>query len=101
MKNLIISLCFLTILCQAAFTQDLSSGLLERSEIPEKYKWDISDVYPGKAEWQKDYKLLEEKIGYYNSFRGRLGDSAQVLLKCLQFDDGIKENWSISGSMPN
>ena len=91
MKNLIISLCFFTILCHAAFTQDLSSGLLERSEIPEKYKWDISDVYLDSAEWQKDYGLIEEEIILYDSFRGRLGESAQVLLKCLQFDDQVKE----------
>lgn len=89
MKSKIIGLSILVFLCHVAVAQDLSSGLLERSQIPEKYRWDISDVYPGTAEWEKDYKEIEQKIGHYNSFRGKLGDSAQILLKCLQFDDRI------------
>ena len=91
MKNLIISISFLMILCLAAFAQDLSSGLLERSQVPEKYKWDVSDVYPGQDEWQADFQVIEQKIIQYDNFRGKLGDSAQILLKCLQFDDKLKE----------
>jgi len=89
MKNRIIIISMLTILCQMALAQDLSSGLLERSQVPEKYKWDISDVYPNSTEWEKDYALIEQKLIHYDSFRGRLRDSASILLQCLQFDDQI------------
>lgn len=91
MKNLISAISFIAILCNTAFAQDLSSGLLERSEIPEKYKWDISDVYADYAEWEKDYQLIAKEISLYDSFRGRLGDSARILLKCLKFDDAMQE----------
>ncbi len=34
----------------------------ERSEIPEKYKWDLSSMYANKLAWKKDFDLASKRI---------------------------------------
>jgi len=79
------------IFCSTLFSQDLSSGLLERSQIPEKYKWNTGDVYPDKLSWEDDYRLVESWLSFYESFSGRLNESPGLLLECLVLDEKIKK----------
>jgi len=32
---------------------------LNRDEIPDKYKWDLSDIYPDWEAWEEDLEKLE------------------------------------------
>lgn len=70
--------------------QDLSSGLLERSEVPEKYKWNTSDVYSDVESWNRDFSWIEQELPGYESYEGRLGESAATLLECFLFDEKVK-----------
>ncbi|MEO8398472.1 MAG: oligoendopeptidase F, partial [Ignavibacteriaceae bacterium] len=71
-------------------TQTVS--LPERSEIEEKYKWDTAHIYSSEDLWEKDFKWIEEQLPNYKNFYGKLNESAEILEKCLKFDDevGIK-----------
>lgn len=83
----------LTLCCILTNThsQELTSGLLERSEVPEKYKWDTRDLYETEEGWHRDYTWVLSNIPEYNSFKGKLEESPDLLLRCLQFDEEIRK----------
>lgn len=51
-----------------------------RSELDEKYTWNLAGIYPNKGAFEADIKRVEEALPGLGSFRGHLGDSAQKLL---------------------
>lgn len=61
----------------------------ERGEIEEKHRWKLTDIYESEQDWENDFKWVEEKLTNYQYFRGKLDQSADVLLSCLKFDDSI------------
>lgn len=60
--------------------------LPQRSEIPESDQWDLSRLFPTDDAWEQTFTEWEQKIPRYEQWRGRLGESAQVLAECLDFD---------------
>ncbi|MEZ5359497.1 MAG: oligoendopeptidase F [Candidatus Zixiibacteriota bacterium] len=71
----------------SAFAQD--SGLPQRQDIEEKYKWRVEDIYETIADWDADYAFLENRIGELEKFKGHLGDSPELLLHCLKLSDTL------------
>lgn len=57
-----------------------------RSEVPADDCWNLASLYPDIERWEEDFKLFESSIQGYGQFRGRLGEGANVLAECLQFD---------------
>ena len=55
----------------------------QRSDVPDKYKWNLSDMYPTLADWQTDIKKVESKIDQFASYKGTLGENSQNLLNAL------------------
>ena len=75
------------------YTQEiLSAEVPNRDEIDERYKWNLKDIYTSDAEWEKDFKWIENNISNYQQFEGTLGSSSEDLITCLRFDEkmGIK-----------
>ncbi len=66
-----------------------SGELMKRSEIDQKYKWDLTDIYESEDEWEADYKAAAEMVDEYSNFEGKLGNSAETLLDYLNFDREI------------
>ena len=62
---------------------------LTREQIEEKYKWNLRDIYTSDEEWEKNFKWVENAVGNYDNFRGRLKEGPEILLSCFQFDDEI------------
>jgi len=62
----------------------------ERTEIEEKYKWDLSDIYESDEAWEKHYQELEKKIGELAKLRGTAGQSPEALLKILKLRDELE-----------
>jgi len=62
MKNILSILLIVLFVSTVGFAQDYTSGLLERNQIPEKYKWDTRDVYEDEEAWRKDYDWIEINI---------------------------------------
>lgn len=65
--------------------------LPKRNEIPEKYKWNLEDIYSDDSLWEQDFKLVREMMSEMDSYRGRLGESAGVLLDALRLKDRLQE----------
>lgn len=60
-----------------------------RNKIEEKYKWNLKDIYSSDEDWEKDFKWVEDNIGKYQSFEGKLSLSKENLLNCFKFDEKI------------
>lgn len=81
---------FIVILLTNFFVlSDSSSQVRERSEVPDKYKWDLSDLFVSDEAWAEAKKLVSAKIDKIPSFQGMLSKSASKLLACLEFTTEI------------
>ncbi len=61
----------------------------KRSEIPEKYKWNLGDIYPTPEDWEKEFKEFAETFPALVEFRGKLSDR-DSLLRFLKLTDAIE-----------
>ncbi len=62
----------------------------QRSDIPDKYKWKLEDIFPSDEAWEETFNSLKAGIAGYRQFRGHLADSPEMLLKCLKFSDSME-----------
>jgi oligoendopeptidase F len=72
-------------LCTAALVTSAvpPANAVERSEIPEKYTWNLKDVFPGEAVWKAARANALKRIPEIARFKGSLSDSADALLRAL------------------
>lgn len=55
-----------------------------RSEIDDKFKWAVNDIYSSDEAWEKDYNSILELTGQPSELKGRMGESAGMLYKALK-----------------
>jgi len=67
-----------------------SKAIPQRSDIEDKYKWDLDDLYSSDEAWEVDFKFLDANIERLAQFQGKLGESSDMLLKCLQLRDSLE-----------
>jgi oligoendopeptidase F len=63
-----------------------SQKLPLRSEVAVEDTWDLTTLYASDGDWELDFAKFEAEIEGYTSFKGRLGEGADVLAECLHFD---------------
>ena len=63
--------------------------LRQRSEIEDKYKWNIADMYSDENVWDEDFESSLKMADEFASYAGRLGEGSEVLLKALRTRDDI------------
>jgi oligoendopeptidase F len=63
--------------------------LRERSEIPDRFKWDLSHIFSDWDAWQRAYDELDCKIGESAAFQGTLAQGADRLLAAYELRDEI------------
>ncbi|MBN1951912.1 MAG: oligoendopeptidase F [Bacteroidales bacterium] len=64
-------------------------GQVDRSEIKDQYKWDLTDVYESEEAWQQAKEALVAKLPEIPKFQGKLTASAANLLSCLDLSSEI------------
>jgi len=67
--------------------QDLYVKERERSRIPARYQWDLSDVYSSDEEWAEAKRMLIAGFSAIPAFQGTLSESPARLLQCLEQTD--------------
>jgi oligoendopeptidase F len=56
----------------------------DRASIPDKYKWDLTHIYPSNAAWRAAKEKLEADIPSLGQFKGTLGKSPAALADGLE-----------------
>ena len=79
---IILSLFFLT-------SPEVLTQTQDRSEIPDKYKWDLTHLYISDHAWHEAKNKASEKIEGLFQYKGKLAESSEKLLACLQYSTEI------------
>jgi oligoendopeptidase F len=57
-----------------------------RSEVAVADTWDLGSLFPHDDAWETAFVEWEKLIPGYDAFRGKLGESVDVVADCLRFD---------------
>lgn len=60
-----------------------------RNEIDRNMTWDLSRLYAGDAQWEKDFAEIDDGVKAFLKFKGRLAESPETLLAAFQADDEL------------
>jgi oligoendopeptidase F len=71
----------------------LTAQSLRRSEIDEKYKWDLSHLYSGTDEWKADYEKVSKYLDKMTEFKGKLGGDAETFYNAIDSYFGILKSY--------
>ena len=63
--------------------------MMKRSEVPEEFTWDLTDIFPDDAAWTAENEALKAIPAQLAGFQGKLGQSAQTLLDFFKLQDEI------------
>jgi len=55
----------------------------ERKDVPDKYKWNLGDLYPSEAAWTKARDTIAKRLPEIAKFKGHVGKSSKDLLTAL------------------
>ena len=69
------------------------AGATERSEVPEKYTWNLTDLYENEAAWAAAKADIAKRIPELARFQGHLGDSASKLHEALAAILGVERDF--------
>ncbi|HVW36777.1 MAG TPA: oligoendopeptidase F, partial [Pirellulales bacterium] len=61
--------------------------LPKRSQVKAADTWDLSSLFENDEAWEAAFKKWEKRIGGFEKFRGKLGESPKSLAACLKFDN--------------
>jgi oligoendopeptidase F len=70
-------------------SDDNGGGLLQRKDIEDKFKWDLTHIYATEKLWEEDFDWVNANYSRIHEFEGKLGDSAETLYAMLQLDQEI------------
>lgn len=65
--------------------------ILKRSEVPEELTWNLKDIFESDDLWFAEYEALKSVPTEIEAYRGKLGDSAEMLLSYFRLDDQLSE----------
>ncbi|MDP8206051.1 MAG: oligoendopeptidase F [Candidatus Electryonea clarkiae] len=60
-----------------------------RDEIPDNYKWDLTDIYSDWDEWETGFAKLEPLMDKFASLKGTLSQGAEQVLKTYKLNDEL------------
>ncbi len=73
----------------SVFGQSQVKKIPQRSDIADKYKWRLEDIYASDSLWEYDFSRVESLLPEMEKFKGRLAESGRMILDCLVMQDSI------------
>ncbi|MBQ2880140.1 MAG: oligoendopeptidase F [Anaerotignum sp.] len=61
----------------------------ERKDTDPRFRWHIEDYFKTDADWENAFSALEASIPEMAAFSGKLAESAETLLSCLQKNEAL------------
>lgn len=92
MKNILRFLVMAMIFSSASIVK--SDGLPNRDEIKDAYKWNLTDIYPTVADWQKDFEYVSNEIPKFAAWKGKLDNSAEDMFKFFEYSNQVEIKFS-------
>ncbi len=75
-------------LCAAVISMTMMEAIgaqtRDRAQIPEKFRWNLADIYPTEAAWRAAKDKLASDLKKLGRYRGRLTTSAATLAEALE-----------------
>src|SRR3954470_12474050 len=71
-----------------------SAQTRERSAVPDKYKWNLAEIYPTDAAWRAEKERIAKEVPSLAQFKGKLGTSPAVLADALEKGSSIDKTMS-------
>jgi oligoendopeptidase F len=65
--------------------------LPKREEILVEFRWKLEDIFPTDELWEEEYKAVEGLIPDVEKFQGKLAESHEELLACLEVEAKVSE----------
>ncbi len=78
----------------AAVTLQGASQERERSQVPDQYKWNLSDIYPSDAAWRTAKEKVAADFVRLKQYEGKLNASAPALADAMDALFGIDKELS-------
>lgn len=69
--------------------QKEETKLLKRSEIDNKYKWNVTDFYPDWAEWDKELETLKSMMKEIPQYKGQIKDDSKKFVELIKLEEKI------------
>lgn len=63
--------------------------ILPRSEVPEEFTWNLSDIFASDDKWNEELEALKAYPERMDAYAGKLGESAKTLLDWFTLSDEI------------
>jgi oligoendopeptidase F len=63
---------------------------LTRADLPDSDKWDLTHLFPSVDKWSEDIAWLQQTYPRVAGWKGRVGESAETLAACLEFEKSIE-----------
>jgi oligoendopeptidase F len=60
-----------------------------REEVPDRYKWNLADIFPSWEAWEAAYKELEAGIERYAALKGTLSQGPDRLLQAFRLSETL------------
>ena len=64
-------------------------SLPPRGKVKTSDTWDLASLFPSDVEWEQAFKKWEEQVPGFQKFMEKLGESAEMLSACLQFEAAV------------
>jgi oligoendopeptidase F len=75
-------------------TGALAAQERDRAKVPDKFKWNLADIYPSDAAWRAEKDRITAQLPKLAAFRGKLGSSPQTLADALDTMYGLDKELS-------
>ncbi len=59
-------------------------GPPERADVPEEFRWDLTDMYPDADAWEQDARRLDSLLEELEEYRGTLDEGGAQLYKAIE-----------------
>jgi len=86
-KVILWTLVLAVVVSSSAFGQ--TKEIPQRSDIDDKYKWRLEDIFATDDLWEQDFAKVEALLPEMEKFKGNLANSGKTLLDCLVMQDSI------------
>lgn len=65
------------------------SQMKVRDEVPDKYKWNLEDIYKTDDVWKAEKERIQEAMQQMGKYKGKLTQSAATLLEALELNSSL------------